>query len=187
VALGRLYVAIQSSLPPQACTVFGNQVSNTDIRLKCTWFLECLEHACRNSFTESSITKGRFKAMIEIFNAKDEKLGEFKNYRQLFWSINMIERLKLLKGKYPYGQSSWCFLHRPYEKLSMVYHHMIGKSPTPIEKQAHEKQLGIIDIYQGSYDSFTQILVTSDLDIDGLRKNWCRAYCKAKGYIIGRR
>ena len=124
--------------------------------------------------------------MIEIFNSKDEKLGEFKNYRQLFWSINKIERLKLLKGKYQYGQSNWCFLHRPYEKLSMVYHHMIEKPPTPIERQAYEKQLGIIDIYQGSYDSFTQVLVTSDLDIDGLRKNWCRAYCKAQGYIVGR-
>jgi len=134
-----------------------------------------------------NITKRRFKAMIEIFNSKDEKLGAFKNYRQLFWSINKIERLKLLKGKYPYGQSSWCFLHRPYEKLSMVYHHMIEKPPTPIERQAYERQLSIIDIYQGSYDSFTQLLVTSDLDIDRLRKNWCRAYCKAKGYIIGRR
>ena len=133
-----------------------------------------------------NITKRRFKAMIEIFNSKAEKLGAFKNYRQLFWSINKIERLKLLKGKYQYGQSNWCFLYRPYEKLSMVYHHMISKPPTPIEKQAHEKQLAIIDIYQGSYDSYTQILVTPELDIDRLRKNWCRAYCKAQGYIVGR-
>ena len=128
-----------------------------------------------------------FKAMIEIFNSKGEKLGAFRNYKQLFWSITKIERLKLLKGKYQYGQSNWCFLRRPYEKLSMVYYHMIEKHPTPIERQAYERQLDMIDIYQGNYDSYTQLLVTPDLDVDLLRKNWCRAYCKAQGYYFDKR
>jgi len=108
--------------------------------------------------------------MIEIFNANNEKLGAFKNYRQLFWSINKIERLKLLKGNYQYGQSNWCFLHRPYEKLAMVYHHMIDKSPTEIEKEAYAKQLEIIEIYQGSYESPIQLLVNQEVDVDRLRK-----------------
>ena len=128
-----------------------------------------------------------FKAVIEIFNSKGEKLGAFRNYKQLFWSIKKIEGLKLLKGKYQYGQSNWLFQYRPYEKLSMVYHHMIEKHPTPIERQAYERQLDMIDIYQGNYDSYTQLLVTPDLDVDRLKKNWCRAYCKAQGYFFDKR
>lgn len=124
--------------------------------------------------------------MIEVFNTSNEKLGEFKDYQQLFWSINKIERLKLLKGDYQYGQSNWCFLHRPYEKLAMVYHHMIEKSPTEIEKEAYERKLEMIEIYQGNYKSPIQLLVTPEVNVDRLRKKWCRSYCKANGYVIGR-
>lgn len=125
--------------------------------------------------------------MIDIYNLKDENIGDFRNYKQLFWSIKKIEKLKLLRGDYVYGQSNWYFLYRPYEKLSMVYYHMIDKPPTAIEKEAYEKQLSFIEIYKGSYDFPLQFLVTPELDIDKLRKNWCRDYCKAHGYVIGKR
>ena len=124
--------------------------------------------------------------MLEIYNAKQQKVGTFKSYKQLFRSIQKIERLRLLKGDYPAGQSTWLFEYRNYEKLFMVYAHMSGKPLTAIEREAYNQQRDVIEIYRGEYAFPVQLIVTPKLDVDALRKQWCREYCEAHGLSIGR-
>ena len=123
--------------------------------------------------------------MLEIYNAKQQKVGAFNNYKQLFRSIQKIERLKLLKGDYPAGQSTWLFEYRSYERLFMVYSHLGGKTPTALERKAYDQQRDIIEIYKGEYAFPVQLIVTPKLDVSALRKQWCKEYCEAHGLSIG--
>ena len=120
------------------------------------------------------------------YNKNNEKVASFKSYKQIFRTIHKIERFKLLKRDYQPGQPAWLFQHRNHEKLFMVYCYMSGKTPTVLEREAFDKELDVIDIYRGSYAPSVQFIVTPELPVESLKKQWCRDYCKVHGYSIER-
>ena len=124
--------------------------------------------------------------MLEIYDIKQEKIAIFEDDKQLFGFIQQIERIKLLRGDYQNSQSIWFFEHRCYEKLFMVHSHINGKPLTAIEKEAYTQQRDTIEIYKGEYAFPVQLIVTPELDVDELEKQWCQDYCKAHGFSIER-
>lgn len=72
------------------------------------------------------------------------------------------------------------FIRRPHQTLSYLYY----RSPfwreflTVKEKEAVEKELGLIEILKGDNENFIQILCTPYLDIEPIKKSWCYEYCE---------
>ena len=121
--------------------------------------------------------------MIKLINSTNGKYGFFKNYHELCEYINNVERFKALDS----GKIKWRFSRRKYETLSFVYYR-IPKSFEEIftakEKEAFEKGLGLIEILQGDEKNPTQILFTSHLDTESLKRNWCHDYRLVHGYTV---
>jgi len=112
--------------------------------------------------------------------------GEFKllqNYDQVCDYINRIEMRKASKT----GEVGWLFTRRRYGTLSSLYY-----STPPLdrdfftskEKEAIQKEVGLIEILKGDRENFIQILSNFRLDIEPLKKNWCQEYCKEHGLEI---
>lgn len=106
----------------------------------------------------------------------------FESYHESCSYINNVEGRKASES----GEKNWMFIRRPHQTLSTLYY----RSPslrdflTPKEKEAVEKRLGLIEILEGDSKNFTQILCTSYLDTEPLKKNWCQEYCAKHGWEI---
>ena len=110
----------------------------------------------------------------------DGKERLFTDHHQVCNYINAIEKQKILEPEV----KIWSFLYRRYEALYSLYY----RSPsfknllTEKEKEAVEKEVGILEIVKGNSEDITQILFTRKLDIEPLKRNWCKEYCIEHGF-----
>lgn len=121
--------------------------------------------------------------MIKIINLINKKQEFFQNYHDFCEYINKTERFKTLES----GKKRWRFSRRKHETLSFVYDRIprsFEEVFTPQEKEAFEKGLELIEIFKGDEKNPEQILFTTHLDIESLKRDWCRDYCLEHGYEI---
>src|SRR5579862_942460 len=121
-----------------------------------------------------------FQTMIKISQTNGEhKL--FTSYHQVCDYINALERRKVLKSE----EEIWSFTRRRYETLYSLYYRnpSLKDFLTLKEKEAVEKEVGLIEIVKGNRGCMTQFLFKSCLDIEPLKRDWCKEYCKAHGLI----
>lgn len=104
----------------------------------------------------------------------------FENYHEVCDYINSIEKRKALEP----GEKIWRFVRRRYETLSSLYYRnpSLKSFLTPKEKEAVEKEVGLIEIVKGNREHITQLLFTSRLDIEPLKRDWCKDYCIEHGF-----
>ena len=120
--------------------------------------------------------------MIQVRTANGE-VKFMSNYNEVCDYINRMERRKALET----GNVKWLFTRRGYETIANLYYRASKVDKdffTSKEKEAIEKEVGIIEILKGSMENFTQILSRVTLDVEPIRKNWCYEYCKAHGFEI---
>ena len=112
--------------------------------------------------------------MIKITQPNGEaKL--FQSYHNVCSYINSLERRKTLET----GKSGWRFIKRRHDTLYFLYYRTPSLKIffTPKEKEAIEKELGLIEISKGDEKNIIQILFRSKLDIEPLKMDWCKDYC----------
>jgi len=120
--------------------------------------------------------------MIKIISINGET-KILKNYDDACNYINGIERRKALET----GEIRWLFTRRRYETLSSLYYRTPKLSRdffTPKEKEAIQKEIGLIEIVKGDRENFIQILSNFKLDVEPIKRNWCQEYCKEHGFEI---
>lgn len=119
-------------------------------------------------------------AMIKItYPHGEHKL--FANYHQICDYINAIERRKALES----GVRIWSFIRRRYETLCSLYYRNPSQKDflTLKEREAVEKEMGLVEIIKGNKEDIIQFLFRSGLDLEPLKRNWCKEYCKSHGLI----
>lgn len=106
----------------------------------------------------------------------------FQDYHQFCDYINNIEKRKALES----GERIWMFIRRSYPTLSTLYYRSMSLRNflTLKEKEAVEKEVGLIEILKGDNENFIQILCTPHLDIEPLKRNWCQEYSARHGLEI---
>jgi len=120
--------------------------------------------------------------MIWIFKSDRASAGFCENYEDLFQYIREKENLKPLEGQ-PMGRP-WSFTLFTPQQVSTIYLNMKRSRPTETLKETHLKELGLLEIYRGDLQKCKEVLVTPDVDIEALKKEWCLEYCDAHGYIV---
>jgi hypothetical protein len=103
----------------------------------------------------------------------EEKL--FENYHQVCSYINSVERRKTLGS----GEKIWSFIRHRYETLRSLYYRppSVKNILTSKEKEAVEKEMGVVEIIKGNREHITQLLVTNRMDVEPLKRDWCMDYC----------
>lgn len=121
--------------------------------------------------------------MIWIFKSDRASAISCEDYEDLFQYIREKENLKQLEGQRMFGHP-WSFTMFTPQQVSNIYLNMKHSQSTEIFKEAHLNELGFLEIYRGDLHKCMEILVTPDVDIEGLKKEWCLEYCNAHGYIV---
>lgn len=106
----------------------------------------------------------------------------FENYHQVCDYINSIEKRKSLEP----GEKIWRFVRRRYETLYSMYYRnpSLKNFMTTKEKEAVEKELGLIEIVKGNREHITQLLFMNRLDVEPLKRDWCKDYCVDRGFKL---
>jgi hypothetical protein len=110
----------------------------------------------------------------------DGKERLFTDYHQVCNYINSIEKQKILEPE----SKIWSFIRRRYETLySLYYRNQSFKNfLTRKEREAVEKEMGLVEIVKGNREDITQILFTRNLDIEPLKRDFCKDYCMEYGF-----
>jgi hypothetical protein len=118
--------------------------------------------------------------MIDITTTNGEhKL--FTDHHQVCEYIKSIERKKITSDP---EAKIWSFMRCPYETLSYLYYRTPSLKAylTQKEREAVEKKMGIVEIVKGNRDHITQILFRNHVDIEPLKRDWCKEYCLENGF-----
>lgn len=113
--------------------------------------------------------------MIKVTKSNGES-QLFEDYHQCCGYINDLDRRKAISS----GVRKWMFIRRPHQTIASLYY----RSPflkgffTVKEKEAVERELGLIEILKGDNENFIQILCTPYLDTEPLKRSWCYEYCQ---------
>lgn len=122
--------------------------------------------------------------MIWIFHRERADAGSCEDYEDLFLYIN----LKLLEDYHGFEQNPferpWDFTFFTPQQVAIIYDNTQQSFLTEIVKEAYNKEVGLIAICQGDFESRIEILDTPDIDREALKKQWCLAYCNAHDYIV---
>jgi hypothetical protein len=121
----------------------------------------------------TSKRRGNIK-MIKITLTNGES-RIFENYHEVCEYINTIERT----GELESGKAGWRFIRRRHDTLQSLYYRnpSLKDYLTSREREAVEKQQGLIEILKGGWETVTQILYTTHLDLEALKRDWCKEYC----------
>lgn len=124
--------------------------------------------------------------MIWFFKLDRAIAGSCKNYDNLLTYITDKEKMKLTEPHPEFErppEQAWSFTFFTPQQVSALYN--TGQPLlTAMIREAYEKKVGLIEIRQGNPQELIEILVTSDLDIEAIKKQWCCDYCKAHNYLI---
>lgn len=117
--------------------------------------------------------------MITTANGEDRL---FEDYHQVCSYINSIERRKISNSE----ARIWSFTRYRHETLCSLYYRTpsLKNILTAQEKEAVEKEMGLVEIVKGNRENITQLLVTNRIDVEPLKRDWCKDYCIDRGFKL---
>jgi hypothetical protein len=125
--------------------------------------------------------------MIELFDSRTEKVISFEDSNALFEYIRELENQKQLETRMENDRELWSFIIHSNQRLSSVYWRAIKAISimlTEEEQEAYEKGYHLLEICKGDIRSAIQVILTPEVDIEEMKKNWCEEYCSNHGYTF---
>ena len=119
-----------------------------------------------------------------ILSKDGNPVSLFDNYKELYRYITNQENAKLLKIPFEPDQSCWSFLFLSPRKIAELIHTLRKGYNEQILMEAQKQELAIVEICEGDYKNIRQILVTPDINVEGLQEEWCLGYCHAHGMTV---
>jgi hypothetical protein len=122
--------------------------------------------------------------MIRLFNSKIKTCVSYKIFEEVCDHFRRIEHLKAPSEEALYEDGRWDFSYWSHKRLSVLNEHLEDTQFSQAEREAYERGLDLIEIFDGCSGLSDQYVVTPDLDITGLMREWCFGYACAHGYTI---
>jgi len=125
--------------------------------------------------------KGRMR-MILLKNLRDQVIGMYKDYEELFEHIVEQENLKLIAKNPNFKDMNWSFV--VYQPVWVAYLHNHRQPPCDAVREAFERELPLIEICTGDYKNPRYLVLTPNTDLLYYKKQWCIDYCTYCNWIV---
>ena len=122
--------------------------------------------------------------MIKLSKNDGTPIASLENDQDFYLYLTQREDEKLFKNHPEFGKSFWSFSIYSPRQLGILIQNAKKRYDIKIMEEALAKYSCLIEICEGDYNTLTQIIVTPDVDVTGLRNNWCLAYCKEHKIVI---
>ena len=110
----------------------------------------------------------------------------FNNYDKLFDFLaqmdSEIKDGKLFESYLQFEGTNWSFVTYPPDRVAALYQFAITIDPDL--QEAYDEQLSLLELCTGDYNNPQYIAVTPNIDMDALKKKWCRDYCDFHGLSL---
>ena len=120
--------------------------------------------------------------MIQIFDERNRRISKFKSFDEVLDFFNDRENLKVLNPNSLCRQDKWNLVYYSHRRLSALHEDGQIKC-TEIVHEAYINHLDLIEIYAGNPTPL-QMIVTAELDVAEVIKDWCFDYCYAMKYVL---
>ena len=122
--------------------------------------------------------------MIWLFNSTNRVSASYKTFEEVCDHFRRVEHLKPVPEGSSYNEDRWDFTYWPHKRLSSLHEHLKDTHFSHLEREAFEGELDLIEIFDGRSELADQYIVTPDLDVTSLMREWCFDYAYAHGYTI---
>ena len=113
--------------------------------------------------------------MLILFDPQTRAYA-FQNYDYLYNHLNRLERDRHAKKNLA-STPSWIFTHHCAHRVNNWYAYMA-------ENPRMDQEGGLLEIISGNLKEPLFIPVTAATNLDDLRIEWCRVYCKNHNYTL---
>ena len=122
--------------------------------------------------------------MIWLFNSTNRVSSSYKNIEEVCDHFRRLEHMKPYSEGESSGEGRWDFAYWPHKRLSALHEHLKDTHFSEAEREAYENELDLIEIFGGGTELADQYIVTPNLDVGGLMREWCFDYACAHGYTV---
>lgn len=117
-----------------------------------------------------------------IVSMDGENIGYFKDYNDLFDSLNGTENTNFIAVNQNARDRDWTFTIHPPQRVTAFFAHL--KDSCEAIKEAFDENLPLIEICTGDYTKPQYIAQTPNVDMDYLKKKWCVDYCECHYLVL---
>lgn len=118
--------------------------------------------------------------MIMLLDETYQEVKTVNTEEQLF--LYLKESCRALDEQ---GEQNWRFAHYSHKLLCPILKEIQGESFVDMAQQACRQENDLIVMSTGDGENPSLFIQTPDLDVEALRTEWCRRYCKAnKMHIV---
>lgn len=122
--------------------------------------------------------------MIWLFNSTNRVSASYKTFEEVCDHFRRVEHLKPVPEGSSYNEGRWDFVYWPHKRLLSLHEHLKDTHFSNLEREAYEGELDLIEIFVGCPGLADQYVVTPDLDVTSLMREWCFDYSYAHGYTV---
>jgi hypothetical protein len=121
--------------------------------------------------------------MITLINQVNGNKIKFKDYRALY---NYIESRQRTKGIIKPQQlpDEWVFTYHSYRRLVAFYEFISRQRAKDEENSGKTKKFDVLEMSYNRSKNPILIPITSGMDVEIYRKEWCQRYCKYHGFKL---
>ena len=122
--------------------------------------------------------------MIWLFNSTNRVSSSYKTFEEVCDHFRRVEHLKPIPAGEAYSGDRWDFVYWPHKRLSSLHEHLKDTHFSHLEREAYEGEFDLIEVFDGRSELADQYIVTPDLDVAGLMREWCFDYAYAHRYTV---
>lgn len=122
--------------------------------------------------------------MITLINQVNGHKINFKDYLALYNYIDNRQRTKKIIKSQQQLPDEWVFMHHSYRRLVAFYEFISIQRAKDEENSGKIKKFDVLEMSYNRSKNPILIPITSGMDIEIYRKEWCQKYCKYHGFKL---
>lgn len=122
--------------------------------------------------------------MLALFKKDGTSIKLFTNYNDLYLHITHEENAKIFENYPHFASSKWRFEYLSPQRITELLNMLNRTYDEKTLLEAWRQRLAVVDRCEGDCERAWQTLVTPNVDVEGLREEWCEDYCMDHGYVL---
>jgi len=122
--------------------------------------------------------------MLTVKRKNGMSLDNFASYREAHQLITLLENAQVKGSKFRYSNAYWAFTVFSPEQLEQLEVILEKSCNREVMRKAIERKVSMLDVCEGNPNASRQYLLDKSVDLESLRKDWCRNYFEDCGFVL---
>lgn len=123
--------------------------------------------------------------MIFLYDSQKYPVGSYRCFEEACDYFRRLEYFRDLSLSAPdtFHQERWDFVYHSHKSFPAPFGCLKESTFNELEQEGYWKDFDLIEVYAGGPIP-QQIMVTPDIDVMSLMRDWCLDYCYANNFVL---